>query len=182
MARGGAPGALGGRRARRTGLSPGRDHLAHLRRAPPDAFLRRAGAAAGDGIQRFVGDVRALPYATLFPFADWLRDRPWNLVWVRWFAFFAFFPLLVSLVLGRNAGLDRAAWAGLAATVRQRSLALVAVGIGAMALVHGLYDVFSGGWLGLVLVIFSFLVFVGYTRSAEMLAEKVQRHAAAATG
>jgi len=54
--------------------------------------------------------------------------------------------------------------------------ALVFVGLCAMALVHELYDVFSGGWLGLALVLLSFLVFVGYTRSADKLVGQMQAY------
>ena len=51
--------------------------------------------------------------------------------------------------------------------------ALVAVGIGAVALVHGLYDAL-GPWPSFALALLSFLVFVGYTRTAERVAERLQ--------
>jgi RsiW-degrading membrane proteinase PrsW (M82 family) len=49
-------------------------------------------------------------YSLIFPVRQWLADRPWNRPWVRWFAFFAFFPLLCTGLDLRAVRLEQVAW------------------------------------------------------------------------
>jgi RsiW-degrading membrane proteinase PrsW (M82 family) len=56
---------------------------------------------------------------------------------------------------------------GLAAAVPSRSRALIVIGLGITALIHGLYDVNSDSWIGVLIGVISLLVFVAYARSAE---------------
>ena len=52
-----------------------------------------------------------LKFATVFPLAVWLRDKPWNMVWVRWFLVFALLPLGVTLLINQqNDNIQFAAW------------------------------------------------------------------------
>ena len=75
---------------------------------PQELLEQRAGAGASFG--RVWRELRSLPFPVLFPVRDWLADRPWNLLWVRWFAFFAFFPMLLYAVYREQVTLQQAAW------------------------------------------------------------------------
>ncbi|NJL29871.1 MAG: PrsW family intramembrane metalloprotease [Thermoanaerobaculia bacterium] len=76
---------------------------------PPPALEQRADPAGK--LNRLVDDVRSLPFSTLFPLHEWLKDQPWNLLWVRWFAFFALYPLALRVLWGNGVELERTAWA-----------------------------------------------------------------------
>jgi RsiW-degrading membrane proteinase PrsW (M82 family) len=39
--------------------------------------------------------MKLIGFGNLLPYKDWLADKPWNLVWVRWFVGIAFFPLML---------------------------------------------------------------------------------------
>jgi RsiW-degrading membrane proteinase PrsW (M82 family) len=78
-------------------------------RRPSEEFLNQR--AGGTGLGRAAAEVKALPFATIFPIQDWLRDKPWNLRWVRWFGFFAFYPLLMTRLFEDGISLTAAAWA-----------------------------------------------------------------------
>jgi RsiW-degrading membrane proteinase PrsW (M82 family) len=47
--------------------------------------------------------------------------------------------------------------------------ALIVVGIGVAALIHGLYNTFSGTLAGFVLAIGAVLLFIAYVRSVEVM-------------
>ena len=52
-----------------------------------------------------------LKLATVFPLAVWLRDKPWNMVWVRWFLIYALLPLGVTMFINQeNDNIQFAAW------------------------------------------------------------------------
>ena len=68
---------------------------------------------------------------------------------------------------------------GLAATSPNRSRALVILAIGGMATIHGLFDEFSDSWLSIVICLFSLILFVGYSRTADQIMQRLQREEAA---
>ena len=49
-----------------------------------------------------------------------------------------------------------------------------------MGSIHGLFDEFSDSWLSIVICLFSLILFVGYSRTADQIMERLQRHEAAA--
>jgi RsiW-degrading membrane proteinase PrsW (M82 family) len=61
--------------------------------APP--FLGRRAGAQSNVAQKAVAEMKLIGFANLLPYKDWLVDKPWNLVWVRWFLGIALFPLLL---------------------------------------------------------------------------------------
>lgn len=67
--------------------------------------------AKGGTVAGLLDEVKALPFATLFPVKAWLKDKPWDLVWVRWFMFFAFYPLVMLRLFEQGISLTGAAWA-----------------------------------------------------------------------
>lgn len=52
-----------------------------------------------------------IDFGVIFPLGTWMRDRPWNLPWVRAFAFFAFFPLVLRQLYHGSMSLQNTAWA-----------------------------------------------------------------------
>jgi protease PrsW len=86
-------------------------HITPVLTAAPVDFMHQRAASASAGIGKFFAEVRALPLSTLFPVATWLRDKPWDLAWVRWFAFFAFYPLVMLRLFQQRISLTNAAWA-----------------------------------------------------------------------
>ena len=89
--------------------------------------------------------------------------------------------LAVQLLRFISSPLEHALWAsvtgyfvGLAATFPNRSRALVVLAIGGMATVHGLFDQFSDTWLSLVICLFSLILFIGYSRTADQIMEKLR--------
>jgi protease PrsW len=46
--------------------------------------------------RKAVDELKLIGFGSLLPYRDWLADKPWNLVWVRWFLGVALFPLLLS--------------------------------------------------------------------------------------
>src|SRR5947209_1283770 len=68
--------------------------------------------ARSDDFSRFKEEFRAVQLGTVIPLAAWLNDQPWNLIWVRWFLFYALFPIAVGFFFGREGvALGDAAWA-----------------------------------------------------------------------
>lgn len=66
---------------------------------------------AEDGfVKDLFSQLRQLSYPSLFPVIHWIKDRPWNLIWVRFFAIFAFYPLLMGIVYSDGIALSEAAW------------------------------------------------------------------------
>lgn len=94
--------------------------------------------------------------------------------------------LAVQLLRFISSPLLHALWAsvtgyfvGLAATFPHRSRALVVLAIGGMATVHGLFDEFSDSWISIVICLFSLILFVGYSRAADQIMERMQQEEAA---
>lgn len=79
--------------------------------APPlgDRLLNQR--VTGGGASQLIADIRSLEFSEVFPLSAWLSDKPWNLVWVRWFAFFAFYPLMLQRLFAEGITLTGAAWA-----------------------------------------------------------------------
>jgi len=63
---------------------------------------------------------------------------------------------------------------GLAAQFPARKAALIVVGIGLVALIHGFYDTFSETWFAFVLCVLSLMLYIMYMRSAEKIAEALE--------
>lgn len=64
---------------------------------------------------------------------------------------------------------------GLAALNRSKARVLFAVGLGMVALLHGVYDTFADGWGGLGLAVASLLMFVSYARTDAHVISEVQK-------
>jgi len=62
-------------------------------------FNKRAGSTA---VEKAFGELRQLGWKTIVPWNEWLIDRPWSLLWVRWFALLAMFPLILGVALGNG--------------------------------------------------------------------------------
>ena len=56
---------------------------------------RRVAGRDGSG---FLAELRRLGLQNLLPWRIWLRDRPWDLVLVRWLLFFTLAPLPYSAI------------------------------------------------------------------------------------
>lgn len=57
-------------------------------------------------------EIKALRFGAVFPIKLWWKDKPWSLLWVKWFLFFGFFPLvLIHYYGGENIAIGSAAWA-----------------------------------------------------------------------
>lgn len=54
---------------------------------------------------------RPLKFSLLFPFKEWVAESPWSSAWVRWFAFYVLFPLLLSQFLSNTTSLGDVTWA-----------------------------------------------------------------------
>jgi RsiW-degrading membrane proteinase PrsW (M82 family) len=63
---------------------------------------------------------------------------------------------------------------GLAAAAPKRQLGLLVVGWVLVASLHGLYDTFSGSWVSTGVGMLSLLLFVGYARSADQIADNLR--------
>jgi hypothetical protein len=46
--------------------------------------------------QEAIREMNLIGFRNLLPYKDWLRDKPWNLVWVRWLVAVALFPLILN--------------------------------------------------------------------------------------
>jgi RsiW-degrading membrane proteinase PrsW (M82 family) len=44
-------------------------------------------------------EFRSVPMETIIPFGAWLREKPWNVVWAKWFLVYALFPFVLPLVI-----------------------------------------------------------------------------------
>ena len=64
-------------------------------------------------------------------------------------------------------------YVGLSLLAPKRRNALLLLGVGLAALTHGLYDFFSGSWLGLVVAGIAILMFIAYIRSAEHITQHI---------
>ena len=78
--------------------------------------------------------------------------------------------------------LNHAIWAGivgyflgLAAINPSRQGPIIFIGIAICAVLHGLYDTFSGGLIGLAIVAFSILLFVAYLRRSKQMVDEMQK-------
>jgi RsiW-degrading membrane proteinase PrsW (M82 family) len=60
---------------------------------------------------------------------------------------------------------------GLASVHRNKQVPLMAFGLGAAALLHGLFDFEAASWLQVAVIAFSLFVFVGYALGAERIAD-----------
>jgi len=61
--------------------------------SPQGIFEARAG---GNQIEHAFQELKLIGLKNLLPFEDWLKDKPWNLTWVRWFVAIALFPLCLA--------------------------------------------------------------------------------------
>lgn len=68
---------------------------------------------------------------------------------------------------------------GLAILHPSKAKALVIVGIATAAVLHGLYDFFTGGLLGIAVIAITILLFASFTRSADRISNQLQHQLAA---
>ncbi|MDZ8050847.1 MAG: PrsW family intramembrane metalloprotease [Aulosira sp. ZfuVER01] len=64
---------------------------------------------------------------------------------------------------------------GLASINPSRQVAIIVIGIAIAAMLHGLYDTFSGGFLGLTVMAFSILLFVAYLQHSQQMIEDLKQ-------
>ncbi|BAY10980.1 PrsW family intramembrane metalloprotease [Calothrix sp. NIES-2098] len=64
---------------------------------------------------------------------------------------------------------------GLASINPSRQVAIIVIGIAIAAILHGLYDTFSGGFLGLAVMAFSILLFVAYLQHSQQMIEDLKQ-------
>ena len=57
-------------------------------------FERRT-TAQSNLAQKAINEMKLIGFGSLLPYKDWLADKPWNLIWVRWFLGVALFPLFL---------------------------------------------------------------------------------------
>lgn len=69
-------------------------------------------------------------------------------------------------------------FAGLSAINPSARRAVILVGLIGVSVMHGLYNTFSDGWIGLGLAMLSLAVFIGYVRDEAGSVEAVSKHAA----
>lgn len=73
-----------------------------------DDFLKKRSDDLADLRKEF----HAVQLDKVIPLSSWLRDKPWNIVWVRWFLVYALFPfVLLNLLQGQAIGFKDVAWA-----------------------------------------------------------------------
>jgi protease PrsW len=63
--------------------------------AGPDPVFGRRTAAQSNFARKAVNELKLIGFNSILPYKDWLADKPWNLVWVRWFLGVALFPLFL---------------------------------------------------------------------------------------
>src|SRR5207247_2336794 len=68
-------------------------------------------AARRDELAALKEEFRSVRLSTVIPLAAWWKDRPWNLLWVRWFLFYALFPLALASFYGEGVQFGTVAWA-----------------------------------------------------------------------
>lgn len=73
--------------------------------APPAG----GGYAGSEEWDRFREEFTKIDFDKVIPLGAWIKDQPWNLVWVRWFLFYATFPFIL-LAGSSRLGLDTVAW------------------------------------------------------------------------
>ena len=64
---------------------------------------------------------------------------------------------------------------GLAAINPSREKSIIFIGLAIAAILHGLYNTFSGSLLGLVILVFSILLFVAYLRRSRQLVHEMRQ-------
>src|SRR5579871_3209464 len=45
-------------------------------------------------------EFRSVPLETILPFGAWIREKPWNVAWAKWFLVYALFPFALPFLLG----------------------------------------------------------------------------------
>ena len=79
----------------------------------PDTSVKQLLEARREGIFSKIGkEFRRLDHGKIFPLKIWWQDKPWHLLWVKWFVFFGVFPLAFSAYYANeNVMLAKVAWA-----------------------------------------------------------------------
>ena len=44
-------------------------------------------------------EFRSVPMETIIPFGAWIKEKPWNVVWAKWFLVYALFPFVLPILL-----------------------------------------------------------------------------------
>jgi protease PrsW len=64
------------------------------------------------GLDNIEQEFHKIHLSAIFPLKTWWKDRPWNLIWVRWFMVFTLFPLCLLAYFGnREISFGGVAWA-----------------------------------------------------------------------
>lgn len=66
---------------------------------------------SSDEFSRLRNEFRSVRMSTVIPLSAWLNDRPWDLLWVRWFLVYALTPLILSRFAVESSSLGSTAWA-----------------------------------------------------------------------
>ena len=60
------------------------------------SVFEKRSSPRGGFLEAAIRECRHIGVANLFPYREWLTDKPWNLLWVRWFIAMALFPLFLA--------------------------------------------------------------------------------------
>ena len=60
----------------------------------PSVFERRS-STQSNLLESAIKECKHIGLANLVPYKVWMADKPWNLLWVRWFVAMALFPMLL---------------------------------------------------------------------------------------
>ena len=60
------------------------------------SVFEKRSSTKGGFLEAAIRECRHIGVANLFPYREWLTDKPWNLLWVRWFIAMALFPLFLA--------------------------------------------------------------------------------------
>ena len=79
----------------------------------PNTSVKELLEARREGIfSKTWGEFRRLDKGRLFPLRIWWKDKPWHLLWVKWFLFFGVFPLAFNAYYANGSlTLAKVAWA-----------------------------------------------------------------------
>ncbi len=80
-------------------------------------FKKMRASKTGDNIvskdmSEAIQELKQVGLTNILPIKEWLEDKFWNLIWVRWFCFFSLFPLfMVYYTADSEIGIEDVAFA-----------------------------------------------------------------------
>jgi len=63
--------------------------------SPSASVFEKRASTQPSFIESAIQECKHIGFANLVPYKVWIADKPWNLLWVRWFVAMALFPLLL---------------------------------------------------------------------------------------